>query len=211
VPYEPVDSWGNSWNGNYPIPSGGMRRGGTSQSKTFDNVLKNPQFEEAIKQGHSKEGIDFLNAFTGRGLTAKDSTGQGSIDSTGAFTLQSNNPKGFGVTLNPFNKSASIHKGNFELSGGWGTAPMTGATQGMGPNSYLDQVGPQTSLPSPGNWIQVGFNSKGFNSNQTMNAPVNMQRFLNEKSTDNVDTNQKQYNNTQDEIDSMRLPQTRYW
>jgi hypothetical protein len=188
-----------------------MRRRGTSQSEAFDNVLKNPQFEEAIKQGHSKEGIDFLNVFTGRGLTAKDNTGQGSIDSTGAFTLQSNNPKGFGMTLDPFNKSASIHKGNFELSGGWGTAPMTGATQGMGPNLYPNQVGLQTSLPSPGNWIQVGFNSKGFNPNQTMNVPVNMQRFLNEKSTDNVNTEQKQYNNAQDEINAMRLPQARYW
>jgi hypothetical protein len=188
-----------------------MRRGGASQSETFDNVLKNPQFEEAIKQGHSKKGIDFLNAFTGRGLTVEDSTGQGSVDSTGAFNLQSSNPKGFGMTLDPFNKSASIHRGNFELSGGWGTAPMTGATQGVGPNSYIDQTGSQASLPSPGNWIQVGFNSKGFNSNQTKNAPTNMQRFLNEKSTDNVNTNQKQYNDTQDEINNMRLPQARYW
>jgi hypothetical protein len=35
--------------------------------------------------------------------------------------------------------------------------------------------------------------------------------FLNEKSTDNVNTEQKQYNNAQDEINAMRLPQARYW
>jgi hypothetical protein len=38
-----------------------------------------------------------------------------------------------------------------------------------------------------------------------------MQRFLNEKPTENVNANQKQYNNTQDEINNMRLPQARYW
>jgi hypothetical protein len=199
MPYEPRDAWGNQWNGNYPTPLwGGNASSPPFLSDSIDKTLKSPEWENILSKGHLPDAQAFLKTFTGKGFTAKDETGTATVGPTGAFQLQSANPQGLSLTLDPINKSIGVSKGNFELSGGWGVAPRTGA-----------QVDGAASVP--GNWVQIGYNSKGFNPNQTMNAPVNMQRFLNEKSTDNANTNQEQDNNAQNEIYNMRLPQARYW
>jgi hypothetical protein len=133
-----------------------------------------------------------LGMATGNPFTLKDNSGTATITPGGQLMLQTNlfdeqgnpivNPKGWRFGIDAAHQSASVGKGIFDLSAGVNTTPQ-GTTEPI---------------------VQLGFDTK-LNNSQGI-QPVNMQQFLNQpKMIDPRDAA------TQDEINSMRLPQARYW
>lgn len=129
---------------------------------------------QGISQGFSKfqkeketdlswrnpQASNFLKAFLGSGaLQFKDDSGSVSIDPrTGAFSGTPNNPEGIGFSLNPLTQSASIRKGNFELSGGLSDAPIPMSSgYGSTSQSFSNWGGPQKQSP----WGMIGFKFGG--------------------------------------------------
>jgi hypothetical protein len=140
---------------------------------------------------------------TGSPFTLRDSSGTATINPGGQLMLQTNlpnafdeqgnpmvNPKGWRFGIDAANQNASIGKGIFDLSAGIKPTP-----QG-------------TTEPT----VHLGFNTK-LNKPQSI-QPVNMQRFLNQP--EEIDLRNAALDGvrdavTQDYINSMRLPQARYW
>jgi len=144
-----------------------------------------------------------LGMATGNPFTLKDNSGIATITPGGQLMLQTNlpntfdeqgnpmvNPKGWRFGIDAANQSASIGKGIFDLSAGIKTTPQ-GTTEPI---------------------VQLEFDTK-LNNSQGI-QPVNMQRFLNQ--LEEIDLRNAALEGVrdahiQDEINSMRLPQARYW
>jgi hypothetical protein len=129
-----------------------------------------------------------LGMATGSPFTLKDNSGTVTINPGGS--IMGNAANGWRFGIDAVNQNASIGKGMFDLSGGIYNTP-TGSTE------------PQVILK---------FNTK-LNNSQSI-QPVNMQGFLNQP--EEIDLRNAALDGvrdavTQDEINSMRLPQARYW
>ena len=140
---------------------------------------------------------------TGSPIRLRDNSGTATINPSGQLMLQTNlpnkfdaqgnpvvDPKGWRFGIDAAGQSASIGKGIFDFSAGIKTTPKG------------------TTEPE----VRLGFDTK-LNNSQGI-QPVNMQQFLNQP--EEIDLRNAALNGvrdavTQDEINSMRLPQARYW
>jgi hypothetical protein len=87
----------------------------------------NPGFQEAINQnnktleGQNPSAANFLKGFMGGDMRLQDNSGTIQFNpQTGNITGTSSDPQSYRFSINPLNKSASVGKGSFELSGGLG-------------------------------------------------------------------------------------------